>query len=102
MPVQRHFVGSGRFGDGFDPNRPDPMAVKEIHRDREDALARRNSLAFSAGYHFCRSFHEISPLTSMLPVSTYVGVTGQYHKGRPKSIPLTAARVDTRRKDQAP
>jgi hypothetical protein len=61
MPVQRHFIGPGRFGDGFDPDRPDPMPVKEVRRDREDALARWNSFVFSDGYGFRRGLHGISP-----------------------------------------
>jgi len=39
VAVERHLVGSGRFGNGFDPDRPYPMAIKEVRCDSQDALA---------------------------------------------------------------
>src|SRR5262245_60456784 len=89
MPVQGHLVGSRRFGDGFDPNCPDPVAIKQIGRDRENAFPRRNSISPSDSCGPSSSFHG-SPLTRVLPVSTYVYVTGQYHKGDTKSTPPAA------------
>jgi hypothetical protein len=44
MPVERHLVRAGRLGDRFDPHSPDSMAIKEIGRGRQNALARRDSI----------------------------------------------------------
>jgi hypothetical protein len=42
MPVERHFVGAGRFGDRIHPNRPDSMPVKELGSGRKYTRTRRN------------------------------------------------------------
>src|SRR5262245_5794425 len=63
VPVQGHFVGSSRFGDGFDPNCPDPMAIKQVGRDRENAFPRRNSLGPSDSWGPNSAFHWRLPLT---------------------------------------
>jgi hypothetical protein len=44
MPVERHFVGAGRFRDGVHPDRADAMAVKQLARGGDDTLARRQAV----------------------------------------------------------
>src|SRR5262249_61996922 len=61
VPVQGHFVGSSRFGDGLDPNRPDPVAVKQVGRDRENAFPRRNYLRPSDSWGLCGGFSCYPP-----------------------------------------
>ena len=41
MAVERHLVGAGRLGDGIDPDRMDAVAIEQLARRRQDALARR-------------------------------------------------------------
>jgi len=62
-------VGSGCLGNGFDPHRLDPVAIKEVCRDRQNAFAGRNSFVFSASYDFGCDFHGLG---------LDMGVTGQY------------------------
>jgi hypothetical protein len=44
VAVERHLIGAGRFGDRFDPDSPDSMAIKEIGRSRQNALPRWDSI----------------------------------------------------------
>src|SRR5262245_22949285 len=84
VAIERHLVGAGRLGDGIDPNRPYSLSVKQVARSRQDPRAGRNSVIFSLAC-LISGGHGMFPLTRVLPVSTYLGVTGQYHKARQQS-----------------
>ncbi len=60
VAVERHLVGAGRLRDRVDPDRPDSIAVEQLAGDREDALARRNSLGFINGYGRFRGHDGVS------------------------------------------
>ena len=49
VPVQRHLVGFGGFGDGVDADGPNPMPIKQLGRGRQDACARRDFLSNVSG-----------------------------------------------------
>ena len=50
VAIERHLVGSGRLGDGVDPNRADPIPIEQLARDREDPRPRGNSLGLVGTY----------------------------------------------------
>ena len=43
VAIERHLVGVRRFGDRLDPDAADAVAMKEVERAGDDALARRCS-----------------------------------------------------------
>ncbi|HVU87671.1 MAG TPA: hypothetical protein VHD36_10145 [Pirellulales bacterium] len=48
MPVERHLVRVGRFGDRVDADSPDTVTVEQLRSRRQQPRAGRNSIAFSA------------------------------------------------------
>src|SRR5262249_56741195 len=92
VPVEGHFVGSRRFGDGLDPNCPNPVAVKQVGRDRENAVPRRDSFGLSDSCGLWGGFSGASPLHRcyrsvaifVFPVSTT--------RGRQSPIPPNCSR----------
>jgi hypothetical protein len=46
VPVERHFIGAGRFGDRLHADRPDSVPVKELARGCKDARMGRNPAVF--------------------------------------------------------
>jgi hypothetical protein len=71
VPIERHLVGAGRLGDGFDAHGPNSMEVKKLVRGREDALARRHAGTALRFVKARLTLHCLGPLTRVLPVSTY-------------------------------
>src|SRR5277367_6245587 len=84
MPVERHLVGAGGLGDGFDADAPDAVAMEQIAGGAQDALARPRRVgscrvgADSTGWnsigkylgHFasCEDLRCAARLTTVLPV----------------------------------
>ena len=60
MAVQGHLVGPGRFGDCLNPDGLDPVAVKEVAGDRENALARGDYFVFPDSCGFYGGAHDVS------------------------------------------
>jgi hypothetical protein len=46
VAIERHLVGAGRFRDGVDPHRPNPISVEQVAGGRQDPRTGRNSIVF--------------------------------------------------------
>ena len=90
VTVEGHLVGPGCLRDRLNPHGPDAMPIEQVGRSRENPRAGRDSLAFVVAYIGYGKFHR-HPLTRVLPVSTYLGVTVQYHKMLSVSSPAAAS-----------
>ena len=91
MSIEGHFVGGSRFSNGLNANGPNSMPVEQLSGNGEDARPWRDS-GVPIECRFGMEIYGHSLLTQVLPVSIYMGVTGQYHKADAKSrFPLWPA-----------